>query len=102
MTDADGCAGIGEASPLPGYSSDTLADVQSALGGVPTAKLAAALSAELASDALAAVASLIPRHLPAARMALETAALDLLGQRQRLSAPLLLGSAPGATRESEW
>jgi len=98
LTDADGYAGIGEASPLPGYSCDTLADVHAALASIPAAELATALTTEQASDALAAVARLAPPHLPAARMALETAALDLLGARHRCSAPLLLGATPDARR----
>jgi o-succinylbenzoate synthase len=98
LTDAEGYAGIGEASPLPGYSCDTLAGVQAALGSVSAAELAAALTAERANDALAAVARLAPPHLPAARMALETAALDLLGARHGRSAPLLLGATPDARR----
>ena len=98
ISDAEGRSGVGEASPLPGYSPDQLADVEAALAGVATPNLAAALELLPARVALRAVAGLVPDGLPAARMALETAALDLLGQRQGLSAPLLLGAAPAATR----
>jgi L-Ala-D/L-Glu epimerase len=100
ISDADGRSGVGEASPLPGYSKDLLADVEVALAlvGAATTKLADALELLPGRVALRAVAGLVPATLPAARMALETAALDLLGQRQGLSAPLLLGAAPGATR----
>ncbi len=98
IADAEGQAGVGEASPLPGYSRDQLADVEVALAQVSTTELASALELLPARAALRAVAGLLPESLPAARMALETAALDLLGQRQGLSAPLLLGAAPGATR----
>ncbi len=100
MSDADGHSGVGEASPLPGYSPDQLADVEAALALVAAAtpNLAVALELLPARVALRAVAGLVPESLPAARMALETAALDLLGQRQGLSAPLLLGAAPTATR----
>jgi len=97
LTDAEGRSGIGEASPLPGYSPDVLGDVESALATVATSDIQAAL-ALAPREALGAVARLVPVSLPSARMALETAALDLLGVRQRRSAPILLGALPGATR----
>jgi L-Ala-D/L-Glu epimerase len=96
LTDADGCAGIGEASPLPGYSREALGDVESALGGLLPTRLDVALDELPVLGALSAISSLVPTNLPSARMALETAALDLLGVRQDLAAPLLLGSAPEA------
>jgi L-alanine-DL-glutamate epimerase-like enolase superfamily enzyme len=49
--------------------------------------------------ALSAVANLVPANLPSARMALETAALDLIGQRQGLPAPRLLGAAADTQRD---
>ncbi len=98
ITDADGHVGVGEASPLPGYSRDQLADVEVALAQLATPSLAAALDLLPTRAALREVADLVPLSLPSARMALETAALDLLGRRQGLSAPLLLGAAPAATR----
>lgn len=98
ISDAAGRSGIGEASPLPGYSRDRLADAEAALLGVNRGALAAALELLPTRAALRAVAALVPFSLPSARMALETAALDLLGQRQGLSAPMLLGATWGATR----
>ena len=98
LTDAAGHHGVGEASPLPGYSQDRLDDVEPALAAVALSDVEAALAQPTTRAALAAIASLLPRHLPSARMALETAALDLLGQRQRLSAPVLLGAEAGARR----
>jgi o-succinylbenzoate synthase len=98
VTDAQGRRGIGEASPLPGYSKDALNDVEAALQSLALSELAAALERLPVRAALGAVAALLPQSLPSARMALETAALDLLGQRMGLAAPLLLGAAPGATR----
>jgi len=97
LTDAAGHHGIGEASPLPGYSPDRLEDVEPALAAVALADIEAALALPTRA-ALSALASLLPAHLPSARMALETAALDLLGQRQQLPAPALLGAAAGAQR----
>jgi L-Ala-D/L-Glu epimerase len=98
LTDAAGYHGVGEASPLPGYSPDRLEDVEPALAAVALTDIEAALAQPTTRAALCAVAGLLPSHLPSARMALETAALDLLGQRQQLSAPVLLGAAPAAQR----
>jgi len=97
LTDAHGRRGVGEASPLPGYSPDTLAEVETALDALDTSQLEEALE-HPAWAALAAVAALLPTSLPSARMALETAALDLLGQRAGASAPVLLGGAVNGTR----
>jgi len=98
LTDSQGRHGVGEASPLPGYSTDSLADVEVALQVLPPAALSAALEQRPARAALAAVAALVPLSVPSARMALETAALDLLGQQLGSSAPLLLGAAATSTR----
>jgi L-alanine-DL-glutamate epimerase-like enolase superfamily enzyme len=98
LTDAAGHHGVGEASPLPDYSPDRLDDIEPALAALDMPEVEAALAQPTTRAALAAVASLLPRHLPSARMALETAALDLLGQRHRQSAPLLLGAETSARR----
>jgi o-succinylbenzoate synthase len=98
LRDRDGHTGIGEASPLPGYSRDALGEVESALAGLPAVELESALSKPVPREALTAVASLVSSGLPSARMALESAALDLLGKRRGLAAPLLLGGAPQASR----
>jgi o-succinylbenzoate synthase len=98
IADADGRSGIGEASPLPGYSRDSLVDAEAALEQLNDAELAAALALGPARAALRAIGRLVPFALPCARMALETAALDLLGQQRGLSAPVLLGAESSATR----
>jgi L-alanine-DL-glutamate epimerase-like enolase superfamily enzyme len=98
LTSSTGQSGLGEASPLPGYSPDTLDDVARALEQIAPAALADALDRTPARAALRAIAALAGPALPSARMALETAALDLLGRAQGLAAPLLLGSLPGAER----
>jgi o-succinylbenzoate synthase len=90
--------GLGEASPLPGYSHDSLPDVEAALARLDLAALDRAVHRPELRAALAASAALLPRALPAARMALETAVLDLRGQQQQRSAPLLLGAVDGAER----
>lgn len=97
-TDATGTRGVGEASPLPGYSRDTLDDVEAALRALDAAAVASALEQRSVLGALSALSALLPSELPAARMALETAALDWLGQSRQLSAPALLGAPAGATR----
>jgi o-succinylbenzoate synthase len=90
--------GLGEASPLPGYSPDTLEETEIALGAIDLARLEDALRIEETTAALKAVAHLVPAGLPAARMALETAALDLRGRQRKLSAPALLGAEAGTRR----
>ena len=94
--------GLGEASPLPGYSPDTLESAQAALAALDLTALERALNLEDTAKALRAVANLVPTAQPAARMALETAALDLRGRQIQLPAPALLGADPGAQRTLAW
>ncbi len=94
--------GLGEASPLPGYSSDTLAEAETALGSLDMYALERAVDVEDIGEALKSVADLLPRGQPASRMALETAALDLRGQQRGVSAPALLGADPGEARALAW
>ncbi len=98
-----GCArGIGEASPLPGYSRDTLESAENALGALDMTALERALNLDDTEEALKSLANLLPRTEAAARMALETAALDLRGHQRHASAPTLLGAAPLAARPLAW
>jgi o-succinylbenzoate synthase len=99
---AGGTRGIGEASPLPGYSPDTLESAESALDTLDMAALDRALNMDDTEASLRSVAALLPRTQPAARMALETAALDLRGRLRHASAPSLLGAAPMATKSLAW
>jgi o-succinylbenzoate synthase len=92
------CRGLGEASPLPGYSPDSLPDVAAALARLDLAALERIVHRPQLREALAAAAALLPGALPSARMALETAVLDLRGQQEQRSAPLLLGAIHGAER----
>ena len=85
LRDRAGHEGLGEASPLPGYSPDTLeacrAELTAVADALPRAAARAATAATAADDP-DDVDSLIRRvRAPAARFALETALLDLLGQR---------------------
>jgi o-succinylbenzoate synthase len=98
LTDREGEMGLGEASPLPGYSRDRLEDVEQALLAVSPEALEAVFEQAPARAALRAAASLVSFELPSARMALETAALDLLGRKQGVAAPLLLGGQADAQR----
>ena len=74
----NGTRGFGEASPLPGFSSDTLADCHSALSALDVSALPASLEGEESVlEELRRASSLLPQRLPAARAALEAALLDL-------------------------
>jgi o-succinylbenzoate synthase len=94
--------GLGEASPLPGYSTDTLGEAETALAGIEIRALEHALELAEIYAALKAVADLLPSTQPAARMALETAALDWRARRDGVSAAALLGVAPRAERALAW
>lgn len=76
LFDEDGHVGHGEASPLPGYSLDTLEDCRTALANV------APLDVDGAGPrALKRASEAITSDAPAARFALEMAVLDLIGIR---------------------
>jgi o-succinylbenzoate synthase len=95
LGDETGAVGRGEASPLPGYSPDTL---DACVRALETAAARVPIAVDLAGDSLASIASLtgeIPPELPAARMAVETALLDLAASRLGISvAALLAGRRP--------
>ena len=94
--------GFGEASPLPGYSPDTLSQAEAALAALDVRALERALERPQILEALKAVAELLPGTQPAARMALETAALDWRARRDGVSAAAMLGAAPQAERPLAW
>lgn len=78
--EAGGTVGQGEASPLPGYSPDTLEQATRALEAA-AARLPWRLDPGApALEAITAVLGDVARPAPSARFALETALLDLLGQ----------------------
>ncbi|AUX42032.1 O-succinylbenzoate synthase [Sorangium cellulosum] len=102
LSDDEGHVGLGEATPLPGFSPDTADAVERALTELPGALGPIELPADPPSGAAAramrralAPASARLRGLPAARFALETALLDLLGQRLGLAASACLGGRRG-------
>ncbi len=86
----DGAAGRGrgEAAPLPGYSIESLAEVEAALAG-------AELEVDPARD-LAGVWSAVPSAWPAAaRFAAESALLEWWAGRRGTSIERALGAGPG-------
>lgn len=87
LTDVNGAYGLGEASPLPGYSSDSLANCRAALEALDTASLNAGLGRvhDDIPQKLAIAADLMSPSAPAARFALEMALLDLECQRRQAS-----------------
>ncbi len=97
LTDDEGRVGLGEATPLPGFSPDTadederaLAELPGALGGIDLPLEDVTATASAIQRAIAPLSSRL-RGLPAARFALETALLDLLGQRLGLPVSACLG-----------
>ncbi|MEM1413791.1 MAG: enolase C-terminal domain-like protein [Myxococcota bacterium] len=92
--EAEGVRGVGEASPLPGYSPDTLEGARATLEGV-----LGALDEQLVLEgplrpALEAVGRLVDVHAqPSAAFALETAVLDLWSQRRGMPAWRALAEA---------
>ena len=95
LGDDQGLVGLGEASPLPGYSADDLATCRERLQQVPWGEL----ELELAADQtfLAPAERVLARLPPAARCAAETALLDLIARRRGLPlATLLRGETPPA------
>lgn len=90
LTRDDGGSGIGEASPLPGYSPDDLTEVVEALRVL--------VERPIVVDAVASPLQLIsmvfeqcPIYEPSARFAMETAVLDWLGHNRGLPVHRLLG-----------
>lgn len=92
LTDDRGNTGVGEASPLPGYSPDSVDEAAAALEAA-----AASLVDVEVPESLVDIAFDAPS--PAARFAMESALLDLLGRRQGVPARALLG-APRAVAVS--
>lgn len=92
LRDTDGNVGLGEASPLPGFSPDSLASCAAALAGLSTRDLAGCFSGSASLlEALARARALLAPGAPAAAFALETALLDLACRRERRSPFELLG-----------
>jgi L-Ala-D/L-Glu epimerase len=95
-----GQRGIGEASPLPGFSPDTLEQCQAALAAIDPAQLPEYLEpGQSVRVALARASAQLPPGVPAARAALEGALLDLWSQAaQKPAWALLLDAATDTPR----
>ena len=100
LRDATGRVGFGEASPLPGYSPDTLEAADVALAPPVVASIAAVADARRlgGEPLLAALAPCAELSSPAARHALELALVDLWARRRGLPLPALLAETTGALR----
>lgn len=86
----DGTTGLGEASPLPGYSPDSIADVADELRRLADAPVLVdplASPLEILVDAFTAH----PLHQASSRFALETSLLDWLGHTRREPVHRVLG-----------
>src|SRR5262245_12902600 len=83
LTDDQGRTGLGEASPLAPFSSDNNVTCASALANIHARLAPLSLDVPPAEAIVRAIAPIAPAlaMVPAARFALETALLDLLGQR---------------------
>lgn len=93
LQDASGLCGLGEASPLPGYSPDSLLQARQELSRICAQGVELGPDAAGVSEVEAVLATL---HLksPAARFAVETALFDWLGKRRGLPVHRLLAGAP--------
>lgn len=93
LEDDNGLSGLGEAAPLPGFSPDELADARGALAGL----LGTTFPDYTRRDLGAALADLV-RPLPSAsaRLALETALLDVWARQASVPSWALLRSHAGS------
>ncbi|WP_251330568.1 mandelate racemase/muconate lactonizing enzyme family protein [Haloplanus pelagicus] len=97
---ADGVRGVGEATPLPGWT-ESIDDCRTALDAVADADAIGGLRAvddprEPLADAPAAITDPLA-DAPAARHAVESALLDATGRRRDRSLAALLADRPAAT-----
>lgn len=100
LTDEQGRVGMGEASPLPGYSPDGVEDCARVLDGIAGRLLPTRDGIEPV-EMVKTATSTVEEELeqtPAARFALETALLDLIGQRRGMAISECLGDKPSFER----
>lgn len=81
LGDAEGGRGQGEASPLPGYSSDTLSGARHELSAIEWARLPSVDLDRALLQQIERVLGAARLRSPSARLAVETALLDLAGGR---------------------
>jgi o-succinylbenzoate synthase len=97
LCDREGRIGQGEASPLPGFSSDTLVEARADLLGVDWAALPDLAPGDGLLDDVEEALSAAGLNAPTACFAVETALLDLAGQAAGLPVHALLAATrPGA------
>lgn len=106
VTDETGATGWGEASPLPGYSPDTLDDVEAGLDEWALRWARGEERSERAPDARPGAVDPTPdpdilASLPAARCAVDVALLDLEGRRRGVPIHRLLVETVPAVRPVE-
>ncbi len=82
LEDDAGRIGLGEAAPLPGFSPDTLEDCVEALRNIHTRLPQLDVDQRVDVSISYALHSASFQQTPAAQFALETALLDLIGQRR--------------------
>ena len=87
LTDAEGNVGLGEASPLPGFSPDSLESCRADLERLTPLAVEGCLQAPAATwlDRLGRARALLSPGSPAAVFALETALVDLVCVRDQCS-----------------
>ncbi len=91
--ESDAARGCGEASPLPGFSRDSLADCETALAALDPRSLPERRAPGASVPAqLARASSAISASVPAARAALECALLELWANAEDVPAWALLSS----------
>jgi len=88
---SNGAVGVGEASPLPGYSPDTIDLCENALRSLTTDRLGGREKGEPVEPWLEESVRPLGPNAPAARFALESALLDLAGKDDGVSVSRLLG-----------
>jgi len=93
IIDEDWGEGWGEASPLPGYSDDTLKQAYLSLRHFKT-DLPSSFDLAQVSE----IVQLLPESIPSARFALESALLDLLSRHESTSVSGLFGTASPRAR----
>lgn len=96
LVDESGRVGVGEASPLPDYSRDTVAACAVALRSLRFLDEYALDPSKAVAPQIAAWSAAIDGELPAARFALETALLDLVAQETQKPVWALLSAERGA------
>ena len=91
LENESGMYGVGEASPLPGFSRDALVDCRCALAGLDLRSVPARLeTGQSVWSELERASRALPAALPAARAALEGALLDLWARAEGRPAWALL------------